>query len=90
MQILQGRSNAMVAFLVIGLLIGALAGYMTRPESAEIRIGPLQIEVTGKGIARNDGELTSSQVQHIALIALIGGAIGLAFGFAVDRGKLKF
>jgi hypothetical protein len=50
----------------------------------------LQIEVTGKGIARNDGELTSSQVQHIALIALIGGAIGLAFGFAVDRGKLKF
>ena len=90
MQILQRRSNAMVAFLVIGLLIGAFAGYMTRPESAEIRIGPLQIEVTGKGIASRNGELTSSQVQHIAIITLIGGLIGLGFGYAVDRGKLKF
>jgi hypothetical protein len=80
----------MVVFLLIGLLVGALAGYMTRPESAEIRIGPLQIEVTGKGIAsRNDG-LTSSQVHHIALITLIGGLIGLGLGYAVDRGKLKF
>ncbi|MEX0589506.1 MAG: hypothetical protein WD207_00310 [Xanthobacteraceae bacterium] len=90
MQILRRQSNAMLAFLVIGLLIGALAGYMTRPESAEIRIGPVQIEVTGKGVARNGGDLTSSQVQHIALIALIGGVIGLGFGYAVERGKLKF
>jgi hypothetical protein len=90
MQILRRQSNAMLAFLVIGLLIGALAGYMTRPESAEIRIGPVQIEVTGKGVARNGGDLTSSQVQHIALIALIGGAIGLGFGYAVERGKIKF
>jgi hypothetical protein len=90
MQILQGRSNAMVAFLVIGLLIGALAGYLTRPESAEIKIGPLKIEVTGKGISSRSDELTSSQVQHIALITLIGGVIGLGFGYAVDRGKLKF
>jgi hypothetical protein len=90
MQILQRRSNAMVAYLVIGLLIGALAGYLTRPESAEIRIGPLQIEVTGKGIASRNDELTSSQVQHIALITLIGGLIGLGLGFAVDRGKLRF
>jgi hypothetical protein len=80
----------MVAFLVIGLLLGALAGYLTRPESAEIRIGPVQIEVTGKGIARSGDSLTSSQVQHIALLALIGGAIGLGFGYAIDRGKLKF
>ncbi|MEX2128952.1 MAG: hypothetical protein WD871_12035 [Xanthobacteraceae bacterium] len=90
MQILRRQSNAMLAFLVIGLLIGALGGYMTRPESAEIRIGPVQIEVTGKGVARNGGDLTSSQVQHIALIALIGGVIGLGFGYAVERGKLKF
>jgi hypothetical protein len=90
MQILQGRSNAMVAYLVIGLLIGALAGYLTRPESAEIRIGPVQIEVTGKGVARNGGELTSSQVQHMAMITLIGGLIGLGLGFAVDRGKVRF
>jgi len=80
----------MLAFLVVGLLIGALAGYLTRPETAEIKIGPVQIEVTGKGIARDrGGELTSSQVQHIALITLIGGVIGLGFGYAVDRGRFR-
>ena len=82
-------SNALVAYAVIGLLIGALAGYLTRPESAELRIGPVQIEVTGKGIARNGGSLTSSQVQHVLLIALIGGLIGVGLGYAVDRGKFR-
>jgi hypothetical protein len=86
---LQGKANAMVAYAVVGLLIGALAGYLTRPESAEIRIGPVQIEITGKGIDRGGGDLTSSQVQHILLIALIGGLIGVGLGYAVDRGKLK-
>jgi hypothetical protein len=79
-----------VSFLLIGLIVGAIAGYLTRPESAEIRIGPLQVEITGKGIARDGGSLTSSQVQHIALLALIGGAIGLGLGYAAERGRLKF
>ena len=41
---MQGRSN-LIAFLLIGLVIGGLAGYMTRPdetdetaETAEIRL----------------------------------------------------
>jgi hypothetical protein len=90
MQIFGRQSNAMVVFLMIGVLAGALIGYVTRPESAEIRIGPLNIEITGKGISsRHDKELTSSQVQHIALLTLIGGVIGLGFGFAVERGKIK-
>ena len=90
MQIFGRQSNAMVVFLVIGVLAGVLVGYATRPESAEIRIGPLNIEITGKGISsRRDQELTSSQVQHIALLTLIGGVIGLGFGFAVERGKIK-
>jgi len=80
----------MIVFLVIGVLAGALTGYATRPESAEIRIGPLNIEITGKGISsRRDQELTSSQVQHIALLTLIGGVLGLGFGYAVERGKIK-
>ena len=80
----------MIVFLAIGVLAGALVGYATRPESAEIRIGPLNIEITRKGISsRRDQELTSSQVQHIALLTLIGGALGLGFGFAVERGKIK-
>jgi hypothetical protein len=83
------RSNALIAYAVVGLLIGALAGYLTRPESAEIRIGPVQIEVTGKGIDRSGGSMTSSQVQHVILIALIGGLIGIGLGFAVDRGVFR-
>lgn len=81
-----GRSN-LVAFAVVGLLIGALSGYLTRPESAEIKFGPLNIEVKGNRVARDNGPLTSSQVQHIALITLIGGGIGLILGFATGRNK---
>jgi hypothetical protein len=78
------RSNLLV-FTVVGLLVGALAGYLTRPESAEIRLGPLNIEVTGDRAARGGGPMTSSQMQHVALITLIGGAIGLGLAFAAGR-----
>ena len=81
-----GRSN-LIAFAVVGLLVGALAGYMTRPESAEIKFGPLNIEVRGNEVAHGNGPLTSSQVQHIAIIMAIGGVIGLVLGFATGRGK---
>jgi hypothetical protein len=78
------RSN-LVIFTVVGLLVGALAGYLTRPESAEIRLGPLNIEVTGDRAARGGGPMTSSQMQHVAIITLIGGAIGLGLAFAAGR-----
>lgn len=78
------RSNLLV-FLVVGLLVGALAGYLTRPESAEIKLGPLSIEVKGDRPAQGNGPITSSQMQHIALITLIGGAIGLGFGFVARK-----
>ena len=82
----MGRSN-LVAFAVVGLLIGALSGYLTRPESAEIKLGPLKIEMTGDQVARDNGPLTSKQIQHIALITLIGGAIGLGLGFASGKNR---
>jgi len=76
-----GRSN-LLAFLLIGLVIGGLAGYMTRPEeTAEIRVGPLSLEVRNDERARG-GPLTSKQVQHIAIMTAIGGAIGFAVAFA--------
>ena len=81
--------NPKVLFLVLGVVLGGLIGYLTRPESAEIRIGPLNIEVTGKGVARSDDTLTSSQARHVGLFALIGGLLGLGFGFAVDSGKIR-
>jgi hypothetical protein len=80
-----GRSN-LLAFLLIGLVIGGLAGYMTRPEeTAEIRLGPLSVEVRNNERARGGGPLTSNQVQHIAIMTAIGGAISLGVGFAVGR-----
>ena len=80
-----GRFN-LLAFLLIGLLIGGLAGYMTRPEeTAEIRLGPLSVEVRNNERARGGGPLTSNQVQHIAIMTAGGGAIGLCVGFAVGR-----
>ena len=82
--------NPKVLFLVLGIVVGGLIGYLSRPESAQIKIGPLNIEVTGKGVARHDDTLTSSQSQHIGLFALIGGLLGLGFGFAVDSGRIKF
>jgi hypothetical protein len=78
------RSN-LIVFLIIGLLVGAVSGYMTRPESAEIKLGPLSIEVKGNQVARDSGPLTSSQFQHIAIITLIGGVIGMGVGFAVGK-----
>jgi hypothetical protein len=82
---MPGRSN-LLAFLLIGLVIGGLAGYMTRPEeTAEIKLGPLSVEVRNNERARGGGPLTSDQVRHIAIMTAIGGAIGLGVGFAVGR-----
>jgi hypothetical protein len=81
---MQGRSN-LIAFLLIGLMIGGFSGYMTRPETTEIRLGPLSVEVRSDEMARGGGPLTSSQVQHIAIMTALGGIIGLAVGFAVGK-----
>ena len=82
--------NLKVFLLVLGVILGGVVGYATRPETAEIRIGKLNIEISGKGIGRNDGSLTSDQWKHIAIFLLIGGILGLGLGFAMERGKIKF
>ena len=80
-----GRSN-LIAFLLIGLVIGGLAGYMTRPEeTTEIKLGPLSLEVRNDERARGGRPITSRQAQHIAIMAALGGAIGLGVGFAVGK-----
>ncbi|MEI7806258.1 MAG: hypothetical protein WCI56_13115 [Hyphomicrobiales bacterium] len=82
------KQNQLAAFLVVGVLIGALAGFLTRLETAEIRLGPISVEVRGNNVARG-GEMTRSQFEHIAVVALIGGIIGLSLGFMIRSGKLK-
>jgi uncharacterized membrane-anchored protein YhcB (DUF1043 family) len=77
--------NARIILLVVGLLIGGMAGWLTRPEAAQINVGPVQIEVQGSGTAQGSGPLTSGQTQHVALFAVIGALVGFAVGYVVDR-----
>ncbi len=79
--------NSTVALLIAGLLAGAFVGYLTRPEAAELRIGPVSIEVQGSGAAQGGGPMTSGQWQYVALITAIGGAIGAGAGLLIGRRK---
>jgi hypothetical protein len=89
MQILNRQANALIVFVFIGLLAGALVGYATIPvERAAIRLGPIDIETQGKKPAVGD-ELTNSQTQHVLTIVLIGGLVGFGCGFAVQRGLMR-
>ena len=83
------QASPLVVFLVIGLFVGAVAGYLTRPESAEIRLGPVNIEVTGNKVAHGGGPLTGSQMRYIAMVTAIGGVLGLALGYGVKSGKFR-
>jgi hypothetical protein len=83
------EANMLIAFLVVALLIGALAGYLTRQETVEIKFGPVSVELRGNQVTRSGSPLTSSQVEQIAIIALIGGPIGLGLGFASKSGRIK-
>ncbi len=76
-----------VLLFVVGLLAGGLIGYLTRPEAAEINIGPLQIEVQGDRAAQGSGPLTSGQMRHLLIYGAVGGIIGLGLGFIADRRK---
>ncbi len=81
------RGNAKVALLLLGLLMGGVAGCLTRPAAAEIRLGGTSIEFSDNKVTAgsSDSSLTSGQTQHIALYAAIGGVLGLLAGFAADR-----
>ena len=79
--------NAKILFMVAGLVIGALAGYLTRPESAELKVGNLSIEVQSNRPASpgTGGSVTTGQWQHIGVFAFGGAVLGLVAGFVADR-----
>lgn len=81
--------NAKIVLLLVGLVVGGLAGYLTRPQAAEIKIGPLSLEVQDKDsvAGARGGELTTGQLQHVGLFALIGAVVGFGAGFVADRGR---
>jgi len=74
--------NAKVILLVVGLIVGGLAGWLTRPDTAEIKVGPLSVEVKEQG-----GPMTYDQKQHVAIFAVLGAVVGFGIGFVVDQRK---
>lgn len=80
--------NTKITLLLVGLVVGGLIGYLTRPESAEIRIGPMSVQITGPGPAQS-GPLTSDQMQHITLLAVLGALVGIGLGVVAERGGFR-
>jgi hypothetical protein len=79
--------NSRVLFLVVGLVLGAVVGYLTRPEEAEINFGPLHIQVQGDHAAgvHDEGGLTNGQIKHIAIYTVAGGVLGALAGLLATR-----
>ncbi|PZQ14366.1 MAG: hypothetical protein DI565_13190 [Ancylobacter novellus] len=78
--------NAKVLLLVVGLLVGGLAGWLTRPQAAEIDLLGMKVEVQGdRAAGASGGSLTTGQTQHVAIFAAIGALVGFGVGFVADR-----
>lgn len=78
--------NPKVALLLLGLLVGGVAGYLTKPGAAQITVGDVSLEFSNNRVSSGSpGGLTSGQSQHILLYTLVGGVAGLLVGFALDR-----
>ena len=78
-------NNTKVILLVVGLLVGGLLGFLTRPQTAEVKLGPISMEVQTDQTAAPGDSVTSSQWQRIAVFAVIGAVVGVGLGFAADR-----
>lgn len=79
--------NSRVLFLIVGLVLGAVVGYLTRPEEAQVNLGPLHVQVQGDRAAgaQDEGPLTNGQITHIAIYTLAGGVLGALAGLLVTR-----
>jgi hypothetical protein len=85
MRILGRQVSTPIVFLVLGLIAGVLVGFVTVPvERSELRLGPLAIETQGNKPSVGD-KLTDKQTQYVLIVALIGGILGLACGFVLQR-----
>jgi hypothetical protein len=83
--------NSRVLLLVVGLVVGALVGWVTRPTATELNIGPLHAEVQSDHAAgaNNTGPLTDGQIQHIAIYTVVGGVIGALAGMLATRPRVS-
>lgn len=95
-------NNLKVILLVVGLVVGGLAGWLTAPKAVDVRLGPISVQVQGEGDGGNvtatgdDGQI---QVQvgnpsplndrntRTAIFAVVGAIIGFGAGFFAERRK---
>jgi uncharacterized membrane protein YeaQ/YmgE (transglycosylase-associated protein family) len=93
--------NTKTLLVIVGLVIGGLAGWLTAPQPSTMQLGPLNLQVengSGNGssmTATNDnGQINikvgdsspfSDRNSRTMIFAIIGGVIGLVVGFAMDR-----
>ncbi|MBB5753498.1 hypothetical protein [Prosthecomicrobium pneumaticum] len=79
--------NLKIVLLVVGLVAGALVGWVATPSpSAEMRVGGVEIAVDQNQVAVGpEGTIAESRTSRIALFAAIGAVIGLGIGFVADR-----
>lgn len=78
--------NTRLALLVLGVLVGGVVGYVTRPQAAEIRLGGASFEIENTGATASDASaLTTGQLRRVFVFAVVGGAIGLLAGVVADR-----
>jgi hypothetical protein len=77
--------NNKIALLLVGLVIGGLVGFLTRPQATEIKLGPLSMEVQTDQTAAPGDTVTSGQWERIAIFSAIGALAGLGIGFVVAR-----
>lgn len=95
--------NLKVILLVVGLVVGGIAGWLTAPTTDVIKLGPLSVEVqggSGEGgtvtATGNDGQIQvqvgdpsplNDRNMRTLIFAVVGGAIGFGAGFLTDRRK---
>ncbi len=78
--------NTKALLLVVGLLVGAVVGWFTKPPAATLQLGPVNIEIASNQSigGRNNGP-TDAQWYYIGMITAVGGLLGLGLGVLVDR-----
>ena len=95
--------NLKTILLVAGLVIGAIAGWITAPRTVDIQVGPLTVQVQNGGgeggnvtATGNDGQIQvqvgnpsplNDRNMRTLIFAIVGGIIGLGAGFVLDRRK---
>ncbi len=80
--------NAKVLLLVVGLVAGAVIGWVTKPPAASLQLGPVNIEIASNQSIGGEGNgPTNGQWYYIGMITAVGGLLGLGLGVLLDSGR---